>query len=145
MPPQCTLIFTKTFSGKSGLMSRSHAWIIHVSSTIRYAQFILPMQRATFLLPIAKVVAKTAPSDVNPDENEVEKAMQRSRGGSLIQSKPGGSRFVYGWDLWRHTWRPYVSVAPDATHKERLRALEGRHISSKRVEDEGVAGRTGGK
>ena len=34
------------------------------------------MQRATFLLPIAEVVAKTAPSDVNPDENEVEKAAE---------------------------------------------------------------------
>ena len=34
------------------------------------------MQRATFPLPIAEVVAKTAPSDVNPDENEVEKATE---------------------------------------------------------------------
>ena len=34
------------------------------------------MQRTTFLLPIAEVVAKTAPSDVNPDENEVEKAAE---------------------------------------------------------------------
>ena len=34
------------------------------------------MQRATFPLPIAEVVAKTAPSDVNPDENEVEKAAE---------------------------------------------------------------------
>ena len=58
------------------------------------------MQRATFLLPIAEVVAKTAPSDVNPNENEVEKAAE-TQGRLTYTIETRG--LVYVGDLWRHT------------------------------------------
>ena len=63
------------------------------------------MQRATFLLPIAKVVAKTAPSDVNPDENEVEKAAEtQGRLTYTIETRGFEVRIMGGPPcLWRHT------------------------------------------
>ena len=51
--------------------------------------------------------------------------------------------------LARHTrWCPCFSVVPEVTHEARLKAIEGRRVSSKsppriRDGDEGVAGRNG--
>ena len=58
------------------------------------------MQRATFILPIAEVVAKTAPSDVNPDENEVEKAAETQGRLTYTIETRGGS---YKWGTYGAT------------------------------------------